>query len=499
VRTAARDALESLAVRATETLRAFLVEAHASPAAHEPYGQIGREVFQLGAKLTPTDLASALHHLPTDAQRADVLAALPLWLRDARARPPLERVAIQRLLVHLARDGGERAREMARACLVLEATHALRAATDGAPRPAPARTREAEDWLALLSVKDTTWISESAGVVLCACGRPGSELLDHLGSMGWLHELAVHGRAAESAAGRVASQVPPSGRWVGWPANRACTLWRLGRRDDLLPAPPQASEGDEARDYAIACAGLAVADPASVRTAVPWLIEHASARQDGVVAMWAVLALSRMGSLPPEAVSRLVELGEEPASPRGAALMRLARLALARTAKVGNETLRALLAELPADEEPGGFRDETVRAEVTAVLPQMTSILDPVRRELEALLANGRVPLDLRVALLGVYGRMPSADAGTVDLLRSWLKANSPRDQKSGAGAEPIEEQLKLGHQATYEVAGQMAAVESLRAMGKRAGAAIPELEALLPAKSPVLEWRVRRALHALR
>jgi hypothetical protein len=498
VRTAAREALERLAQRGAERWRVFLDEAHRTPKAHPTFDEVGEILLRLGTKTTPTDLAAGLEGSRTDEERRDMLACFPLALRERRRQSVMDRVAIQRLLLHVANGGGKLAPDMARAGLVLEATQWLRLGTDGAPAPAPAGTSEAASWRTLVELRERVWISEVAGVALCGCGRPGLDLLERMGSVGWLDALSVQGRAAEPVAGRVAGQTAPAWGVSAWQASRAMTLHRLGRREGLLPAPPEAAEGDGPRAYAHACAVMADVDPAVVRPALTWLVEQVSARKDPVVMNSAVLALSRIGPLPPAAMSALERLAAGSPANRHAPSS-LAQLALARGTKPSRETVLPIVSALTIKDEPGGLVDEALHHEVATMLPRMTATVDPVRKELEALLGSERVPLELRVALLGVLGRLPSADESTVEALRGWLASNSPRDTKPGAGADPIGEQVRLGHQATFEVAGQLAAVESLRSMGKRSAAAIPELAALLPTKNPVLEWRVRRALHALR
>lgn len=498
VRQAARDALESLAVRATATWADFLRDARSKPDEHGEFATVAGEVYRLGARVTPVDYANALSFATSDESQADILGAMPLALRQPDHLDVLQEAGWQQILVHLAATGGPRTMPMARAALVLVATLRLRTQTAGAPSPAPPTTDRAETWIDLLDERDSPWITECAGVALCGCGRPGRELLTRLASVGWLEALAVQGRTAEPVAevveGRPAGGIPQA----SWLALRVRTLVRVGARANLPPsAPPDTPE--ESRTYAESCAALAALAPDLAHKTIPWLLAHTGSEQPRPTAHACLLALSRMGALPSDATRTLTNLAQGAKASQDRITRSLARLALVRASEADRAARADLVADMVLVDEDDFRVGSAARTELARVLPSMGSALNPVRAEVEAVLGHPRLAMELFVPLLHLLGRMPGRDEGTAELLRRHLRPSGAAQEALGEPPDPIRALRLMGYVASEAVAAQRAAAESLRAIGPRAATAVPDLEALITSPDALLAWRARRALLAIR
>lgn len=507
VRTAARAAVERLAVAACGVWRTFLAGVAAEPEKHAAFVETAQMLWQLGAVVTTTDLAAGLSEATADGDRADVLGTTALALREGAKLPRHSLAGLDLLLSGVGARGLARTREMAAACLVLSACVTLRLGTDGAPHPAPDATVDAASWASLLGSTEA-WLQETAVSVLAAAGRPGSELLRRMALEGWLPALETLGLGAESVAPLVRERPAPE-----WQVQRVATLLRLGQRQDLLPGAPGAGASPRAlEEYAWICATVAEGSPALARPAAETLAALALGEGRPPTARTvALLALSRIQPLPPAVrpalealVARALPGGGGPEEKDGVAHhdALLACLALVRGTEAGRETRARLVSELLRRRDDG-LREagRTAEVEVLRVLPRLPSELNPVRRELEAGLDTPHLELETRVALVRLLGRLPSSDAETVARLRALLAEPggifaTPRDLAAG---DPVQQVLELGAKLTQAVEGRRAVVDAFHELGPLAAAAVPDLEALRADPDVALRWRALRALAAIR
>lgn len=494
VRAAARAAVESLAERALDVWRDTLEAVRKKPGAHENLAEVGRDLSRMGHHLKAVDLAAGVAASRTDAERADTLAAFPIALAAQTDTQAYTLVGFEALFAGVRDGTGEAARAIAAANLVLLACARLRDATDGAPSPAPETTRDLATWRTLLFVEGQEALTEVATTVLGSLGRPGMDLL--------LTEEALtslvafwprQGRALEALGSQLPLDGPPDLQLVRAPIRR-----RIGPYEGLLPAlPPPGAAAEVEETFAWVCAELALAAPEVVRPAEAALARLA-AKTFGPSALFegpsadeqALLALARLGSLTDEGARRtLLEIagGTEPRAV-------LARLALVRGTAARRETLGRLafdLQRMQAHHE----------REVHRVLPSLAAKLEPVRTTLEDLLKTPDVRLDRALVVARTVGRMESADAATCDILRALL---ATRPELRPAPRAPTSKQiddsiLELAGQMEHGPGGRRLLVDALGAMGRRARAAIPDLEALRGDADLGLRWRVERALAALR